>query len=61
MLIILYFFFLQLNNFKKEGFRKKYSIIAGPIIIKYRCTVVTTNMFLFYDMINIMFLNLMVT
>ncbi len=34
------------------------SIEGDPIIIEYRCKVVTTNYMLLYDMINIMFLNI---
>ncbi len=37
------------------------SIEGVPIIIEYRFTVVTTNDILLYDMINIMFLNMMVS
>ncbi len=37
------------------------SIEGDPIIIEYIFTVVTTNYILLYDMINIMFLNMMVS
>ncbi len=37
------------------------SIEEDPIIIEYIFTVVTTNYLLLYDMINIMFLNMMVS
>ncbi len=37
------------------------SIEGHPIIIEYRFTVVTTNYILLYDMINIMFLNIIVS
>ncbi len=37
------------------------SIKGDPIIIEYIFTVVTTNYILLYDMINIMFLNMMVS
>ncbi len=41
---------------------KDYESTEGdPIIIEYIFTVVTTNYILLYDMINIMFLNMMVS
>ncbi len=45
----------------KHILKNKYSesIEGHPIIIEYRFTVVTTNYILLYDMINIMFLNMM--
>ncbi len=54
------------NNLKYRNkiilINKEYESIEGdPIIIEYVFTVVTTNYIVLYDMINIMFLNMMVS